>query len=134
MGDQLHDVGEDRVVTNFLCAHYQRTRGVLGATDNTIIRFFTDRQWFSGEHAFVDRTVTFEYHAINRDLFAGSQAQAITDHNRRQGDLAFVPLVIETMGALGCQAQQRLNGVGRSTACFQFHHLAEQGQGDNHRR
>ena len=48
---------------------------------------FLDRHRLAGDHRFIDRAVSLEHDAVDRNLFAGAHAQLIAGHDLIERDI-----------------------------------------------
>jgi hypothetical protein len=77
LGDQLHDVGEQRIGADFLGLDDQRSALVDRGTDHAVASALLNRKRLPRQHRFVDRARSFQYAAIHRHFLAWAHAQVI---------------------------------------------------------
>jgi hypothetical protein len=115
--------------------HDSAAAAVERGADHLVAGPFFDRHRLAGEHRFVDaRAFALEHHAIDRHLFARTNAQAVATWTWVSGMSSSLPSSRMRGRGLGRQAEQRLDrGAGLERA-LELQQLAEQGQRDDDRR
>ena len=115
----LHDKAVTRI-------HRTAGDGVTGG--------FFNRQRFAGYHRFIDGAGALEDHTVNRHFFAGADAQAVTDLDRIQRDIALRAVQANDSRDRRGEIQQRMNCRPSPRAGTQFQHLAENDQNNDDAR
>src|SRR5579862_1268191 len=133
LSHELHNAGEQRFAANSIGAHDEGAGAVDGCPDDSAFGRFLHRHGFAADHRFVDRAVAFENHPINRDLFAGADAQAISRLHLLQSDVLFTAVAPEEPRGFRAQVKQRPDGGAGSAAGAQFHDLPKQYQRSDRR-
>ena len=85
--DETDDLLERGVAADFGCAETQGAGGVYGCTKNGVAGVFLDGEAFTGEHGFIDGGGAGFDGAIDRDFFAGSDNDGVTDDDLTDGDV-----------------------------------------------
>ena len=129
-----HDLGEHRLGAHPLGPHDEAPGAVDRAADEGRPGRLRDGDRLAGDHRLVDGARAFEDHAVGRDLLARPDAEPVADLDQVEGDVLFAPVVAESAGHLGGEAQERLDGARRPAPGLQFEHLAEQDEGRDDRR
>ena len=75
LADHLDDLGEKGIRTDPLSPHDKATRAVHGASGNFGLHVFLDRNWLAADHRLVNRTMSLQHHAIDRNLLARPDPQ-----------------------------------------------------------
>jgi hypothetical protein len=70
--------------------------------------------------------MTFDDHAVDRDLLARPHAQPATDHNRVERNLLFLAVGADAPGGLRGEIEQRANSARCLLAGAQLEHLSQQ--------
>ena len=87
----------------------------------------------AGHHGFVEGGSPFQQHAVDGDLFAGPDPQAIPDIDGVERDLFVAAVGANPAGGLRREIEQRLDGAGGLLARAQLQDLAEQHQNGDDR-
>ena len=87
--DHPHDLRQQGFAAYALGAHQQPAGAVDGRADDAVAGMFLDGDRLAGDHRFVDGTQAFEDHAVDGNLFAGSDAQLVADLDLIERDVVF---------------------------------------------
>jgi hypothetical protein len=71
----LHDLGEQSVCADFLCAHDKRPSLIDCRSDYLVMSNLLDGNWLSRHHRLINAASSFYNNAIDRNLLAWSYAQ-----------------------------------------------------------
>ncbi len=94
--------------------------------------FLAHRHRFAGDHGFIDRGSAFDQHAIDRNFFAGTNAQPVADHDDVERHVLIAAVIFDAPRGFGRKRDERADRARGRSAGAQFEHLAEQYQhGDN---
>jgi hypothetical protein len=78
-GDHLHDLRKHGLRTHLLRTDDEAARGVHRCADHLVRCPLADRQRLTGQHRLIDRTTSFDHHAVHRHFLARPDPQEITD-------------------------------------------------------
>ena len=78
-GDHAHDLRQKRVAADALGAHHKTSRAVDRPAGYPAAFSFFYRDRLAGDHRFIDRGRAFEHDAVDRNFFAGANAQTVAD-------------------------------------------------------
>ena len=134
-GDHLHDLRQHGVAADFFRAHDEAAAAVERSGDHVGALLLGHRHRFAGDHRFIDRGPAFDQHAIDRNLFAGTNAQPVAGRNGLERHIFIAAVILDAPRGLGRQLDKRADRARGRGAGAQFEHLAEQHQhGDDARR
>ena len=86
------------------------------AADDAGARRFHHRHGFAGDHRFVDRRVPVDDDAVDRDFFAGTHPQAVSDGDVGKRNFNLAAIVGDPTRRLGREIEQGADGARRSSA------------------
>ena len=89
---------------------------------------FTYRHGFAGDQRFVDRRVPVDDGAVDRDFFAGTHPQALSDGNVGKRNFRLAAIVGDPTRLLGRKIEEGADGARSRGAGAQFENLPEQHQ------
>ena len=108
--DKLNDLGQRGFVANLIGTHGEVAALVDGGADDLIAAGLVHRNGLTGDGRFVDRTMAFKEHAVDRDRFPGFDDENVAFFDlfsRNDGFLA----VTQHGGLFWRQVQQLVDGV-----------------------
>ena len=112
--DQPGDVRQRAFGSRPLGPHHQRAFLVERAGKHRLAGAFLDRKALAGDRRLVERRGAAQHHAVDRHALAGLDQHALArrDAARRDVDVIVARcVVLQAMGHLGCQLDQRLHGA-----------------------
>ena len=92
--------------------------------------FFFNGDGFAADHGLVNGAVAFEDDAVDGNLLARSNAQAISYLYLGERNIALA-VCVQTARGLRCEIEQRAQGASSRAAGAQLQHLPEQDQRDD---
>jgi hypothetical protein len=131
-GNHVHDLPEQRVVTNSFGTHYETARAIDGAARHFVANVLLHRERFAGDHGLLHAGVTFDDNAINGNLVTWNHVQPVTDLHLVERDLMIAPRCDLSRRGWG-EVQQRFDGAASAAAGPEFEHLTEEHQHNDHR-
>ena len=90
-GNHVHDLPEQRVATNSLRAHDETAGAIDGAARHFVADVLFHRERFAGDHGLLHAGVTFDDHAIHRNLVTWNHAQPVADFHLVERDFMIAP-------------------------------------------
>ena len=134
---QRDDAVERALCAHGLHAHLYSAFTVQAAAGDGIAHGFGHGHAFAGQHGFIGLGLALDDVAIRREAFAGAHHHRIAGQQFGHGHIGFVEAahaIGQQVGHIGPQALQRPDGRGGLAAGLGFQPLAQQHQGDDHRR
>ena len=131
--DQRDDLRQQAVRAHTLRDHHDRTRLVEGGADDAIARTLVDGQRFAGEHGFIESGAAFDDAAVDRHLFAGTDAHAVADHELIECHVFFRAIGADTPRGLGREPEQLPDREAGAAARRELQPFAQQHQRDDDR-
>ena len=125
IGNHVHDLPEQRVVTNSFRTHDETAGAIDGASRHFVADGLFHRERFAGDHGLLHAGVTFDDHAIDGHPVTRNHAQPIANLHLVEGDLMIAPRCDLPRGGR-CEVQQRFDGAARAAAGTEFEHLTEE--------
>ena len=131
--DHADDVGQHRVRARRRHPHHQTAIAVDAATRHPVLWPFAHRQRLAREQRLVGLRMPLEHHPIGGDALARQHRQMVAHQHIGQVNvlLAIWPQPMRVQRAQGLQGANRLGGAALDP---RLHPLAQQHQGDDHRR
>ncbi len=126
--DHLDDPGEHGVTADLVGAHDEAAAPIEGAADELRPGLLGHRHGFSGHHGFIEGGSSFQQHAVDRNLLAGPDPQAIADIDGVERDVLVAAVGAHPAGGLRREIEQCANRPGGLLAGAQLQDLAEQHQ------
>ena len=74
----------------FSASHDEAAAAVQRAADHLVAGILFDRQGFAGHHRLVDGAAALQHDPVDRQLFAGTHAQAVADLDLLDGNLLVI--------------------------------------------
>ena len=116
------------VAADFFGAHDEAAAAVERAADDVGALLLGRRHRFAGDHQFIDRGSAFDQHAVDRNFFAGTNAQPIADRDGVERHVFIAAVVSDAPRGFGRERDERADRARGRGAGAQFEHLAEQHQ------
>ena len=87
---QFDDLGQGGLFAHFGCLEFEQPLLVDRRADDGVAHRLRHGHTLAGDHALVDRGVTFDHHTIDRHLFAGADDDDVTLNHLGNRDVAFL--------------------------------------------
>ena len=116
LGDELGDLGQDRVGAHPACPHDQPSACIDRRAGDRVARAHLDRDALAGQQARVDCGVALLHDAVSRNLFSGTDQEVGARLQVGDGD---APLdraalaVLQHRDVFGAEVEQRAQGSAR---------------------
>src|SRR5262249_19583292 len=127
--DEVDDAGEQRALPDALGPHHEAALSIHRAAHDLVARRLLDRDRFARDHGFVDRALAADGGAVDGDLLAGPDAEAIADHDVVDRYVVLDAAVAEAARRLRREGEQRADRGARAAPRAELEDLAEQDEG-----
>ena len=132
LSDHGDDARQKRLGPDLLGTHHQPAGPVDGRPDDLVARGLLDGDRLAGDHRLVDVARALEHLAIDRDLFARTDAQLVTFLHLLKRHVFFAPVVTNQAGGFGGHSKELLDGGAGLAPRLELEHLTEQDERDDH--
>ena len=106
--------GEGGILAYTRCLTFDKTRLIDGSSRNKITGRFVNRNALTGKGRFIDRTVSFNDHTVDRDAFAGTYHKEVSLVYLLDRDGGFLT-ISKNDGSFGGKLHETLKCIGGST-------------------
>ena len=125
------DLGEGGILAYTRCLTFDKTRLIDGSSRNKITGRFVNRNALTGKGRFIDRTVSFNDHTVDRDAFSGTYHKEVSLVYLLDRDGGLLT-ISKNDGSFGGKLHETLKCIGGSALGTCFKHFADSDEGQDH--